>query len=60
MFDKFKKHLIKFVQVKSKCVPYYVKWVADFYSFLGRSAPETVTNQEKEKFLDYLSKDHED
>jgi len=60
MFDKFERYLIKIVQIKSKDVPYYLKWVSDCYSFLNKPAPEVISNEEKEKFLDYLSKNHED
>lgn len=56
----FKDYLIQKAVVKEKYVPYYLKWVSDCYSFLDNSDSQVLSLEQKQQFLKYLSKTHED
>jgi integron integrase len=45
---------------KEKYIPHYVKWVSNCYAFLNRPLREKIVSEEKEKFLNYLARSHED
>ena len=55
MLKQFDVYLKKSGQIKEKSIPYYVKWVADCYTFLNKHTSQIIHNEEKEKFLTYLS-----
>jgi hypothetical protein len=46
--------------VKSQSVPYYLKWVADCYSFLNEPLTSRLRAEQKEQFLSDMAKLHED
>jgi len=60
MLTEFEKYLSNLGRIKSKTIPYYLKWVADFYTFIGKTTGEPFRNPEKNQFLAYLAQDHED
>ena len=60
MLKYFDQYLRSTGQVKTKSLPYYVKWVGDCYRFLNKDFSQRISNEEKERFLEHLSKTHED
>jgi|Deesub1362A_J573_1020465.scaffolds.fasta_scaffold02508_5 integron integrase len=57
--EGFKKYLFKDVGIKSKSLPYYLKWVLECYSYLRKPLEKKVSNNEKNRFLKNLSTSHE-
>lgn len=60
MLSAFKDYLIGKAVVREKYVSYYLKWVADCYSFLDKSNAEILSREDKEQFLKRLAKTNED
>lgn len=60
MLEQFRNYLIKTVHIKTKHVPYYIKWVSDCYTFLENQIIHTLNTDQKQHFLKHLSKKHED
>lgn len=60
MLSAFKGYLTEKAVVQGKYVRYYLKWVSECYSFLDKSDAEVINVEEKERFLKYISKTHED
>lgn len=56
---EFKEYLLKEIKVKSKYIPYYLKWVLECYGYLRKPLEEKVSNEEKDNFLKNLSASHE-
>jgi len=46
MLKEFQEYLKR--QVKVKSLPYYVKWIIDCHTFLGKEISQRITNEEKE------------
>ncbi len=60
MLPDFKKYLLQKAVINEKYVPFYLKWVSEFYSFLNEADAKTFTLEQKQSFLKHLSKTHED
>jgi integron integrase len=60
MLDNFEQYLLQKGAIKSTYVPYYIKWVADCYSFLNVPNSTRINSNQKKEFLDDLAKHHED
>jgi integron integrase len=60
MLDNYRSYLLQEGAVKANYVPYYVKWVADCYSFLDVPHTDRIDNDLKSSFLSYLAKSYED
>lgn len=60
MLSVFKKYLAEKALVQNKYVPYYLKWVANCYAFLGKHESAGLSLKDRESFLEYLAKSHED
>ena len=60
MLSELKKYLSNLGRIKPKTIPYYLKWVADFYTFTGKRISEPFRNAEKEQFLAHLAQNHQD
>ncbi len=56
----FKKYLLQKAVIDKKYVPFNLKWVSEFYSFLNEADAKTFTLEQKQSFLTRLSKTHED
>ena len=41
-------------------IPYYVKWASECYSYLDEAVGNRITSDNKQKYLNHLSKAHED
>jgi len=60
MLNKFKEYLLKQGNVKPNHIPYLIKWVGNFYSFLKIADTNLITAEHKNQYLFHLSKTHED
>jgi integron integrase len=60
MLEEFRNYIIQKAQVKSKYVPYYLKWVADCYAFFNQPPERPITNDQKQEFLKHISKRQEE
>lgn len=60
MLSAFKNNLIKKALVQDRYIPYYLKWVSDCYSFLDKSDSNTLSAEEKSRFIKHLAKTNED
>ncbi len=60
MIEEYRKYLLEKVKIEDKYLPYYIKWVSDCISFLKKEVGKRIINEEKESFLEYLSKRFED
>jgi len=53
-------YLAKTAHVKTKYVPYYLKWVADCYAFFDLPNSQPVSNDHRKQFLKHISKSYEE
>lgn len=60
MLDNFNDYLIHKASVKANYVPYYLKWVADCYSFLNVPESTRLESNQKNQYLSHLAKSYED
>lgn len=60
MMKKFQNYLLNTAHIKSKYVPYYIKWVSECYSFLNEPIQNIISTDQKQRFLKHLSRNHED
>jgi integrase len=60
MLEQFRNYLIHKAQVKTKHIPYYLKWVSGCYAFFNQSPEHPITNDQKQEFLKHISKKQEE
>ncbi len=60
MLDKFRSYLLQKDSFRPNHVPYYMKWVADCYSFLNVPDITRINSDQKRQYLNHLAKSHED
>ncbi|MFQ5586692.1 MAG: integron integrase [Thermodesulfobacteriota bacterium] len=60
MLDTFQAYLAQTAHIKEKHIPYYVKWVADCYTFLDQDVARHLTSDQKRVFLHDMEKSHEE
>lgn len=60
MLEKFKAYLAGKGTVKQHHIPYYLKWASDCYTYLNMADSICISNEQKQDFLKYLAKNHED
>ncbi len=60
MLNGFREFLLKQGNIKSNHIPYLIKWVGNFYSFLKIADTSFITAEQKNQYLSHLSKTHED
>jgi integrase len=60
MLKAFEAFLLRNKAVKSKYIPYYIKWVSDCYKFLEESPSNRVGSDQRKEFLLHLERHHED
>ena len=60
MLNSFKEYISKKGSVKSQYIPFYLKWVADCYSFLAVPDSTRIDSDRKKQFLFHMAKTHED
>jgi len=60
MLDNYNDYLIHKASVKANYVPYYLKWVADCYSFLNVPDTTRINSDQKNQYLSDLAKSCED
>lgn len=59
MFDAYEGYLAQKAVVQEKYAPFYVRWVRMGHSFLKKRESATFSREEKERFLNHLSKTFE-
>jgi hypothetical protein len=52
--------LIKKGTIKSHYVPFYLKWVSDYYGFLNEPLSKRLVGEQRKQFLPDMAKQHED
>lgn len=60
MLNLFKKFLLQKGSIKPQYIPFYVKWVADCYAFLGEPPAARLRSEAKKEFLSQIAKNYED
>lgn len=60
MLNQFKAYLLQKGTIKSHQVPYYLKWVADCYTFLNEPDSSFINSDQKKHFLVQMAKSHEE
>ncbi len=60
MSREFQEYLLKKGALRPHHVPYYLKWVADCYAFLGVLDSIFINSDHKNRFLVHMAKDHEE
>ncbi len=60
MLKYFEEFLKDTGQIRDRNLPYYLKWVADCYEFLKKDLSQKISYEEKQNFLEHLSKNHEE
>lgn len=60
MLDQFRTYLLNTVKIKSKYIPFYLKWISDCYVFLEKQIQDRINGDQKKHFLKHLSKIHEE
>ena len=60
MLEHFQKYLQDRVHIQQKYIPFYLKWVADCWSFLHQSLEKPISQDQKRDFMKYLAGSHED
>ncbi len=60
MLREFEKYLLNLGRTNPKVIPYYLKWVAGFYSFSHKKIGESFRTPEKDQFLTHLAQNHEE
>ena len=60
MPNGFREYLLKQGNVKPNHIPYLIKWVGNFYSFLKIADTGFITAENKNQYLSHISKTHED
>jgi len=56
----FREYLAEKAVVRERYVPYFVRWVAECYAFLELPLENRLSSDQRQEFLRYLSKRHED
>lgn len=60
MLDKFRSYLTHAARINGKYIPYYVKWVAECYTFHQEAETHPLGLEHKQAYLRHLAKNHED
>ena len=60
MTNRFREYLLKQGNIKANHIPYLIKWVGHFYSFLKIADTIFITAEQQNQYLSHLSKSHED
>ncbi len=60
MLNNFKAYLLSDRTIKANYVPYYVKWVGDYYSFLNIPNTTRIHSDQKKQFLYHMAKSYDD
>jgi hypothetical protein len=60
MLGAFREYLAQKAVVRERYVPYFVRWAAECYAFLELSLENRLSSDQRQEFLRYLSKRHED
>jgi hypothetical protein len=58
--DQFKSYLISSKLADEKKAGFYISWITRFYKSCNKNPEEPVAPEEIERFLEYLSKGHEE
>jgi hypothetical protein len=59
-FGGFREYLAEKAVVRERYVPYFVRWAAECYAFLELPLENRLSSDQRQEFLRYLSKRHED
>jgi hypothetical protein len=60
MLEEFRSYLTHKARIKDKCIPYYLKWVSDFYTFFNHPSEHPLSNDQRQEFLKHIWKRHEE
>ncbi len=60
MLGAFREYLAEKAVVRERYVPYFVRWVSECYAFLELPLENRLSSDQRQEFLRYLSKRHED
>lgn len=60
MLEGYETFLKRKGNIQPKSVPYYLKWVADYYRFVDKPLSTPLAEKEKKEFLSHMAKSHED
>lgn len=60
MLNEFKKYLLENGNTAANQVPYYLRWVADCYSFLDIPDTDALNSDQRKRFLARMAKTHEE
>ena len=60
MLGAFREYLAEKAVVRERHVPYFVRWVSQCYAFLELPLETRVNSDQRQEFLRYLSKRHDD
>ena len=60
MLGAFREYLAQKAVARERYVPYFVRWAAECYAFLELSLENRLSSDQRQEFLRYLSKRHED
>ena len=58
--EQFKSYLITSKLTDEKKAAFYISWVTRFFGFCNKTQEDSVTREEIERFLKYLSRNRED
>ncbi len=60
MLSGFKSYLSNKAVVSDKYLPFYLKWVADCYSYLSLPQTSVLRSEQRQKYIYHISKSHPD
>jgi len=60
MLKRFDEYLVKNGSIGPKQIPYYIKWVKDCYDVLGCSIESLISQEERKRYLEHLTKSKEE
>ncbi len=58
--DNFKRYLLEQINIRSKYIKYYIFWIEDCLKYNSKKFSDKIQNDEKDNFINHLSKNHQD
>lgn len=59
MLDKFRSYLTGIARINDKYIPYYIKWIAECYTFHQESETNPMDLEHKQAYIRHLAKNHD-
>ena len=60
MLEEFRNYPTQKARIKDRYIPYYLKWISDFYTFFNQPPDHPLSNDQRQGFLKHISKGHEE